>query len=183
MRSKVIGAILMVSGIVNAVPSPAAIAPIRTTVDCSDDDLAGSGLEANRQALQRPNKRATLRLRVPKDEDRAALLRLLTAVPGMVGESFPESRRDQGLVSLMLPLMAALFAGESLPLDEVVAQSALSADFVRSQLDRLAARGLVIVAMSPDQGVRVAPTAAMLERSREFVDRLYYALSLNGDPR
>jgi hypothetical protein len=183
MRSKVVGVFLVISGIVNAAPSPAAISPIRTAVDCTDDDISGSGLEANRQALQRPNKRATLRLRVPKDEDRVALLRLLTAVPGMVGESFPESRRDQGLVSLMLPLMAALFAGESLSLDEVVAKSALPADFVRHQLDRLASRGLVILAIAPDQGTRVAPTAAMLERSREFVDRLYYALSLNGDPR
>ena len=185
MRSKALGAFLVVTGIVNATPSPAAISPIHVAVDCIDDDIAGSGLEADRQPLQRPNKRATLRLRVPRDEDRAALLRLVAAVPGMVGEWFPESRREAGMTALLLPLMAALFAGRSLTFDEIVGQSALAPDLVRNQLDRLAARGLVILATAPDPagGTRVAPTAAMLERSREFVDRLYYALSLSAEPR
>jgi hypothetical protein len=175
MRSKVVGAFLVISGIVNATPSPAALSPIHVSLDCVDDDIAGSGMEADRQPLQRPSKRATLRLRVPRDQDRAALLRLVAAVPGMVGEWFPESRREAGLPALLLPLMAALFAGRSLSFDEIVEQSALAPDFVRRQLDRLAARGLVMLATGPEPGggMRVAPTAAMLERSREFVDRLY----------
>jgi len=71
MLDKLAGLALVLFGLVNAVPSAAAVHPVTVTADYIDDDLTGSGRELRDSSVKVAQRRNAVRLRVLSDVDRA----------------------------------------------------------------------------------------------------------------
>jgi hypothetical protein len=179
MLDKLAGAALVAFGLVNAVPSPAAIHPVAVTVDCIDDDLAGSGMELRGEGVKQAHRRHALRLRVLSDSDRAALLRLIDGIPAILGDSFPDCREDRAMAALSIQLVLALYEGNPLTLDAIAARAALTPEGALAKLERLAASGLVRLPprSSRDNACLISPTPLLRAYGDDVLDRLYYAFS------
>jgi hypothetical protein len=61
MRDKLVGTALLAFGLVNAVPSLAAVNPVAVTVDYIDDDLTGSGMEQRENGVKQAQRRHAVR--------------------------------------------------------------------------------------------------------------------------
>jgi hypothetical protein len=179
MLDKLAGLAVFALGLVNAVPSPAAVHPVAVTSDYVDDDLAGSGMELRADRLKQPQRRNALRLRVLSDGDRATLLRLINEVPTVVGECIPECAGDPASAAVSLQLILALYADSPLTVESIAARSMLSAEIVEDRLERLDASGLVRLSpRSEHNDTRwVSPTPMLRAYGDDVLDRLYYAFT------
>jgi hypothetical protein len=179
MLDKLAGLALVALGLVNAVPSPAAVHPVAVTVDYVDDDLTGSGMELRGDRLKLPQRRNALRLRVLSDGDRAALLRLIDDLPTVVGECIPECAGDPASAALSIQLVRALYEGSPLTVEGIAARSLLPVEIVEDRLERLEVRGLVRLSPRSDRSNTrwVSPTAALRVYGDDLLDRLYYSFS------
>ncbi len=184
MRDKLIGLAVAMLGIINAVPSPAAVHPMAVALDCIDDDLTGSGREAEDNAAKLPQRRHALRLRVRSARDRAALLRVIDELPSLVRECLPDCGEDPADAVLAIRLIEALYDRRPLTIDTLAARLALPSETVLRKLERFEASQLVRLApeATPHGDSRVMPTPAFRAGADAVLDRLCYALTrvLNG---
>ena len=179
MLDKLAGLAIVALGLVNAVPSPAAVHPVAVTSDYVDDDLAGSGMELRGDRLKQPQRRNALRLRVLSDDDRAALLRLINDIPTIVGDCIPGCAGDPAGAALTIQLIRALYDGSALTVEGIAARSLLPAELIEDRLERLAASGLVRLAPRSSQSSArwVSPTPTLRAYGDDVLDRLYYAFT------
>jgi len=179
MLDKLAGLAIVALGLVNAVPSPAAVHPVAVTVDYVDDDLTGSGMELRGNSLKLPQRRNALRLRVLSDGDRAALLRLISDIPTVVGDCIPQCAGDPASAALSIQLIRALYDGSPLTVEGIVARSLLPAEIVEDRLERLDASGLVRLSPRSNRSNTrwVSPTPALRAYGDDLLDRLYYAFT------
>jgi hypothetical protein len=179
MLDKLAGLAVVALGLVNAVPSPAAVHPVAVTVDYVDDDLTGSGMELRGDRLKLPQRRNALRLRVLSDGDRAALLRLIDDIPTFVGDCIPECARDPVSAALSVQLIRALYEGSPLTVEGIAARSLLPAEIVAAKLERLEASGLVRLSPRSNRTDTrwVLPTPTLRAYGDDLLDRLYYAFT------
>jgi DNA-binding transcriptional ArsR family regulator len=179
MLEKLVGAAVVAFGLVNAVPSPAAVHPIGITADFIDDDLAGSGMELRDHGVKLGQRRHALRLRVLSDEDRATLLRLIDEIPATIGECVPGCSGDPAMAALFVQLVRALYEGDPLTLSAIAARSLLSPEAALAKLERLEASGLVRLSPSStrDNAPLISPTPLLRAYGDDVLDRLYYAFS------
>ena len=179
MLDKLAGTALVVLGLVNAVPSLAAVNPVAVTVDYIDDDLTGSGMELRENNVQQAQRRHATRLRLLSDGDRAALLRVIDDVPRVIGDGVPECANDPALAALTIQLIRALYDGSSLTVEAITARSMLPPEVVLGKLERLDASGLV--RLSPESNRRdarrILPTPTLQAYGDDILDRLYYAFA------
>ncbi|HEX7966891.1 MAG TPA: hypothetical protein VF502_01635 [Stellaceae bacterium] len=184
MRDTVAGLALALLGMVNAVPSAAAVHPVAVAHDYIDDDLTGSGRETKEHGAKLPQRRHALRLRVRSARDRAALLRVIDEIPAVVAEYIPECADDPAKAALALQLIHALYEGRPQTVRILAARSALTAQIALRKLEQLQASGLVRLAPGTGrQGDRwVMPTASLRACGDDLVERLYYAfiVAVNG---
>lgn len=179
MFDKLAGAALVALGLVNAVPSPAAVHPVGIAVDYIDDDLAGSGMELRDNGTKQAQRRHALRLRVLSDGDRAALLRLIDDIPAIVGDCIPDCTGDPGMAALSIQLVRALYEGSPLTVEAIATRSVLTPEATLAKLERLEARGLVRLfpRSNRDNLRRISPTPLLRTYGDDVLDRLYYAFS------
>ena len=179
MLDKLAGIALVVFGLVNAVPSSAAVHPAGITVDYVDDDLTGSGMERRDNGIKQAQRRHALRLRVLSDGDRAALLRMIDDIPAIVGDCIPNCAGDAALAALSIQLIRALYEGSPLTVEGIAARSLLPPEIVLAKLTHLDASGLV--RLSPksrrNDTLSVLPTPMLRAYADDVLDRLYYAFS------
>jgi DNA-binding transcriptional ArsR family regulator len=179
MLDKLAGTALVVLGLVNAVPSLAAVNPVAVTVDYIDDDLTGSGMELRENNVKQAQRRHATRLRLLSDGDRAALLRVIDDVPRVIGDRVPECANDPALAALTIQLIRALYDGSSLTVEALAARNMLPPEVVLGKLERLDASGLV--RLSPESNRRdarrVLPTPTLQAYGDDILDRLYYAFA------
>lgn len=184
MRDTVAGLALALLGMVNAVPSAAAVHPIAVALDYIDDDLTGSGREAREDVAKLPQRRQALRLRVRSDRDRAGLLRVIDEIPSVVAECIPQCADDPAKAALLMQLIQALYEGRPQTVRALAARSGLTAQMALRKLEQLEASGLVRLAhgASPRGERWVMPTASLRACGDEVLERLYYAftVALNG---
>lgn len=179
MLDKVAGLAIVALGLVNAVPSPAAVHPVAVTVDYVDDDLTGSGMELRDNSLKRPQRRNALRLRVLSDGDRVALLRLIDDIPTVVGDCIPECAGDPVSAALSIQLIGALYEGSPLTVEGIAARSLLPAEIVEDRLERLEASGLVRLSPRSNRNTTrwASPTPTLRSYGDDLLDRLYYSFT------
>jgi hypothetical protein len=178
MLDKLASLAVVALGLVNAVPSPAAVHPAVITVDYVDDDLTGSGMELRGSGLKQPQRRNALRLRVLSDEDRAALLRLINDIPTVVGDCIPECAGEPASAALSIQLIRALYEGGPLTVEVIAARSLLPAEIVEDKLERLEASGLARLSPRSNRSTRwVSPTPTLRAYGDDVLDRLYYAFT------
>lgn len=179
MLDKLAGLAMVALGLVNAVPSTAAVHPAAVTVDYVDDDLTGSGMELRGNGLKQPQRRNALRLRVLSDGDRAALLRLIDDIPTVVGECIPECAGDPASAALSIQVIRALYEGSPLTVEAIAARSLLPAEIVEDRLERLDANGLVRLSPRSNRSSarRVSATPMLRAYGDDLLDRLYYAFT------
>jgi hypothetical protein len=179
MLDKLAGLALVVFGLVNAVPSAAAVHPVTITADYIDDDLTGSGREARDAGVKLAQRRNAVRLRVLSDTDRAALLRVIDEIPTVMGECIPACAADPAIATLSLQLIRALYEGGALSVETMAARSLLPPDVVVAKLEQLEAAGLVrVAAKSNRHNTRgVLPTPMLRAHGDDILDRLYYAFT------
>ncbi len=179
MRNKLVGTALVVFGLVNAVPSLAAVNPVAVPVDYVDDDLTGSGMELRENGVKQAQRRHAVRLRLLSDNDRVALLRIVDDIPAVVGECIPECADDPAMAALSIQLIRALYEGTTLTVELITARSTLPPELVLSKLEQLDASGLV--RLSPKSNRHdthwVLPTAMLRACGDDVLDRLYYAFT------
>jgi hypothetical protein len=179
MRDKLIGTALVFLGLVNAVPSSAAVNPVAVTIDYIDDDLTGSGMELREKAVKQAQRRQPVRLRLLSDGDRAALLRLVDKIAVIIGECIPECAADPAAAALAVQLIRALYEGQTLTVESIAERTFLAHDVVLTKLERLEAAGLVRLAPNSnrDGARRVLPTPPLRAHGDDVLDRLYYAFN------
>jgi len=178
MLDKLAGLAIVALGLVNAVPSPAAVHPVAVT-DYIDDDLTGSGMELRDRSLKLPQRRNALRLRVLSDGDRVALLRLIDDIPTVVGDCIPECAGDPLSATLSIQLIGALYEGSPLTVEAIAARSLLPAEIVEDRLERLESSGLVRLSPRSNRSNtrRVSPTSMLRACGDDLLDRLYYSFT------
>src|SRR6185312_10436463 len=179
MLDKLAGLAIVALGLVNAVPSPAAVHPVAVTADYIDDDLTGSGMELRDRSLKLPQRRNALRLRVLSDGDRVALLRLIDDIPTVVGDCIPECAGDPLSATLSIQLIGALYEGSPLTVEAIAARSLLPAEIVEDRLERLESSGLVRLSPRSNRSNtrRVSPTSMLRACGDDLLDRLYYSFT------
>jgi hypothetical protein len=179
MLDNLAGTALIVFGLVNAVPSPAAVNPVAAPVDYIDDDLTGSGMELRDIGVKQAQRRQAVRLRVLSDGDRAALLRIIDDIPTVVGDCIPECAGDPAIAALSLLLMRALYEGSPLTVEAITARGLLPPEVVVAKLERLDASGLVRLSPKSNRNNTrwVLPTPALRAHGDDILDRLYYAFT------
>lgn len=179
MLDKLTGLAIMALGLVNAVPSPAAVHPVAVTADYIDDDLTGSGMELRDNSVKRPQRRNALRLRVLSDDDRAALLRLIDDIPRVVGDCIPECAGDPARAMLSIQLIRALYETGPLTVEAIAARSFLPAEIIENRLERLEASGLIRLSPRSNHGDTrwVSVTPALRSYGDDLLDRLYYGFT------
>jgi len=179
MLDKLAGLAIVTLGLVNAVPSPAAVHPVGVTVDYVDDDMTGSGMELRGNSLKLPQRRNALRLRVLSNDDRAALLRLINDIPTVVCDCIPECAGDPASAALAIQLIRALYEGSPLTLEGITARSPLTPETIEDRLERLEASGLVRLSPRSNRGATrwVSPTPTLRAYGDDLLDRLYYAFT------
>jgi hypothetical protein len=179
MLDKLAGLAVVALGLVNAVPSTAAVHPVAVTVDYVDDDLTGSGMELRGDGLKKPQRRNALRLRVLSDGDRAALLRLINDIPTVVGDCIPECAGDPASAALSIQLIHALYEGSPVTVEAIAARSMLPAEIVKDRLERFDASGLIRLSPRSNRTSTrwVSPTPTLRAYGDDVLDRLYYAFT------
>lgn len=179
MLDKLAGIVLVAFGLVNAVPSSAAVHPVAVTVDYIDDDLTGSGMELREVGVKQAQRRHALRLRVLSDDDRAALLRLIDKIPTIVGDCIPGGAGDPALAALSIQLIRALYEGSPLTVEAIAERSLLPEATVLERLERLGASGLVRLSPKSRRSNKraVSPTPLLRARGDDVLDRLYYTFT------
>ena len=179
MLDKLAGLAIVTLGLVNAVPSLAAIHPVAATIDYVDDDLAGSGMELRGDRLKQPQRRNALRLRVLSDGDRAALLRLISDIPTIVGDCIPDCAGDAVSAALSIQVIRALYEGGPLTVEGLAARSLLPTEIIEDRLQPLEGSGLVRLSPRSKHGDArwVSPTPALRAYGDDLLDRLYYAFT------
>ncbi|HKW55207.1 MAG TPA: hypothetical protein VJO12_16060 [Stellaceae bacterium] len=180
MLDKLAGVAIVALGLVNAVPSTAAVHPAAAvTIDYIDDDLTGSGMELRGNGVKQPQRRNALRLRVLSDGDRAALLRLVDDIPAVVGDCIPECDGDPAITALSIQLIRALYEDSPLTVDAIAARSLLPLEIVEDKLERLDPSGLVRLSPRSNRSSTrwVLPTPRLRAYGDDVLDRFYYAFS------
>ncbi len=179
MRDKLVGIALVVLGLVNAVPSLAAVNPVAAIADYIDDDLTGSGMELRENGVKQAQRRHAVHLRLLSDGDRAALLRIVDDIPAVLGECIPECADDPATAALSIQLIRALYEGSPLTVEAITARSLLPPEVVLSKLEQLDASELV--RLSPKSNRHdtrwVLPTATLRACGDDVPDRLHYAFT------
>ena len=172
-------AMVFAGAVANAAPPAGAVNPVHAYLFPDDDNYAGSGREVKARALKLPARR-TMWLRLRFDTDSAALLGIVSRIPSLIEEAFPEIDCDRATRDLLYGLMRSTFEHRPNSLATLAEEVQLPLEVAASRLEAFARAGLVTLAgdwAGAADRRWILPTPELRQRGSRFVERLYGALA------